>query len=86
MATPAAGITPPRGFLVSFAQSTDPLTAAAMLSVSVTSTGKNLAEGESCWARALPSSSFLSRRATLPPSLTISSAVALPRPDALRTC
>lgn len=76
---------PPSGFPVSCTQSAVPLTAAAMLSVSVTSTAKNFARDgpPSCLTSSAPASSLRSRTAMLPPSLFSSTAVARPRPDAL---
>lgn len=83
--TPAAGMIPPSGLPVSCTHSDVPLTAAAMLSVSVTSTAKNLArEGPpSSLTSSAPASSLRSRMAMFPPSLFSSTAVARPRPDAL---
>lgn len=83
--TPAAGMIPPSGLPVSCTHSAVPLTAAAMLSVSVTSTAKNLARDgpPSCLTSSAPASSLRSRMAMFPPSLLSSTAVARPRPDAL---
>lgn len=83
--TPAAGIIPARGAPVSPTQLAVPLTAAAMLSVSVTSTGKKRAREAppSCCTSSAPASSFRSRMAMLPPCWASSMAVARPRPDAL---
>lgn len=83
--TPAAGMIPPSGFPVSCTHSAVPLTAAAMLSVSVTSTAKNLARDgpPSCLTSSAPASSLRSRMEMFPPSLFSSTAVARPRPDAL---
>lgn len=83
--TPAAGMIPPSGLPVSCTHSAVPLTEAAMLSVSVTSTAKNLARDgpPSSLTSSAPASSLRSRMAMLPPSLFSSTAVARPRPDAL---
>lgn len=56
-----------------------------MLSVSVTSTAKNLARDgpPSSLTSSAPASSLRSRMAIFPPSLFSSTAVARPRPDAL---
>lgn len=76
---------PPRGLPVSWTHSAVPLAAAAMLSVSVTSTAKNLAREAppSSLTSSAPASSLRSRTAMLPPCLLSSTAVARPRPDAL---
>lgn len=83
--TPAAGIIPPSGFPVCETHSAVPVTAAAMLSVSVTSTGKNLARDSppSSLTSLAPASSFRSRMEMFPPFWESSTAVAQPRPDAL---
>ena len=81
--TPAAGMIPPRGFLVSLIHSRVDLTTEAMLSVSVTSHRKKRMEDPSSLTRAAPVSSFISRTAALPPDLTMSRTQARPRPEAL---
>jgi hypothetical protein len=62
-----------------------PATAAAILSVSVTSTAKNFARDSppSCLTSSAPASSFRSRMEMFPPFWESSIAVARPRPDAL---
>ena len=64
-ATPAAATTPPSSFPVCFVHSTDPFTAAAMLSLLETSVRKNFSLSVPIsWIKNSPSSSFLSSTET----------------------
>lgn len=76
---------PPSVAPVSLTHSAVPLTAAAMLSVSVTSTRKKRARDlpPSSSTSSAPASSFRSRMEMFPPCRASSSAVARPSPEAL---